>query len=267
MKLQVAGFTILEVMIAVVILAIGLGALFASEAGAIRVAQKARTSTIATMLGRCKMGEIEEQLYKEGWPGELLEGHDECCEDGEKDGYECDWKVERIKLPELKDDDDNSDEGRSGSRNSSSGSSSSSSGSGGVLDKMAEMSKQGLTGGQSALTDMMSGSLGGKSSSFWGDGGVGDGGYRYRESQNGPIESIVMDMAFPLMKPVIEEGVRRAQVDVKWKEGNREQKFELVQFIVTENQIVLPDLDDDDGGVPNTATNPATNPTNSVGRK
>jgi general secretion pathway protein I len=273
MKLRVAGFTILEVMIAVVILAIGLGALFASEAGAIRVAQKARTSTIATMLGRCKMGEIEEQLYKEGWPGELLEGHDECCEDGEKDGYECDWKVERIKLPELKDDDESSDEGKSGSKSSSSrsSSSSSSSGSGGVLDKMAEMSKQGLSGGQSALTDMMSGSLGGKSSGFWGDGGVGDGGYRYRESQNGPIESIVMDMAFPLMKPVIEEGVRRAQVDVKWKEGDREQKFELVQFIVTENQIVLPDLDDDDAGVSSTtatpAANPAANPTTTVGRK
>ncbi|HEY6878813.1 MAG TPA: prepilin-type N-terminal cleavage/methylation domain-containing protein, partial [Polyangiales bacterium] len=62
-----AGFTILEVMIAVVILAIGLGALFASEAGAIRMAQKARTSTIATLLARCKMAEIEEQIAKSGW--------------------------------------------------------------------------------------------------------------------------------------------------------------------------------------------------------
>ena len=33
-----AGFTLMEVMVAVVIMAIGLGSLFASEAGAIRIA-------------------------------------------------------------------------------------------------------------------------------------------------------------------------------------------------------------------------------------
>ena len=78
-----AGFTLMEVMIAVVIMALGLGSLFASEAGAIRIAQRARTTTIATLLARCKMGEVEEKVAKEGWPGTALDGRDECCEDAE----------------------------------------------------------------------------------------------------------------------------------------------------------------------------------------
>ncbi|HEY6882223.1 MAG TPA: hypothetical protein VI299_29535, partial [Polyangiales bacterium] len=61
------------------------------------------------------------------------------------------------------------------------------------------------------------------------------------------------------MKPVIEEGVRRAEVVVKWKEGNRDMTFDIVQYLVTENQIILPDLDDDDGGVSPT-NNPVSNP-------
>jgi general secretion pathway protein I len=286
MKKVLAGFTILEVMIAVVILAIGLSALFASEAGAIRMAQKARTSTIATLLARCKMAEIEEKIAKEGWPGELLDGHDECCEDGEKAGYECDWKVERIKLPELSDDKDKKDgdkdidetiaeaSGSGGSGGSSSTTTRSGSGRKGVLDSMAEMSKQGLSGGQSALTEMMSGTVSNKSGGIGSAGrdGLGftesDGGVKqYQASQNGGVEAIVMNLAFPLMKPVIEEGVRRAQVIVKWKEGKREMTFDVVQYLVTENQIVLPDLaDDDDAGVSGSTTNPVTNPGAAVPR-
>ena len=55
------GFTLIEVMVAVVILAVGMASLFTSEAGAVRIAQRARTTTIATLLARCKMGEIEER--------------------------------------------------------------------------------------------------------------------------------------------------------------------------------------------------------------
>jgi general secretion pathway protein I len=258
MKKLLAGFTILEVMIAVVILAIGLGALFASEAGAIRMAQKARTSTVATLLARCKMAEIEEQIFKEGWPGELLEGRDECCEDGEKDGYECEWKVERIKLPDLSDEDENGSVEDKLSGKDGKSSSGSSTGGKGVLDTMANMSKQGLAGGQSALTDIVSGSVSGKSASSSLGFTEADGGAKqYQASQNGAIEAIVMDLAFPLMKPVIEEGVRRAQVVVKWKEGNREMTFDVVQYLVTENQIIVPDLDDDDAGTSSSTTNPA----------
>ena len=41
------------------------------------------------------------------------------------------------------------------------------------------------------------------------------------------------------MKPVIEEGVRRATVTVSWKEGDAEQNFDVVQFLVNELQPAL----------------------------
>ena len=63
---QVLGaFTLLEVMVAVPILAVALTAIFASEAGAIRVSARARFTTTATLLARCKMAEIEEETMRE----------------------------------------------------------------------------------------------------------------------------------------------------------------------------------------------------------
>jgi general secretion pathway protein I len=258
-----AGFTILEVMIAVVILAIGLSALFASEAGAIRMAQKARTSTVATLLARCKMAEIEEKIAKEGWPGELLEDRDECCEDGEKDGYTCEWKVERIKLPELSDEQDSDDP--LGSKKSSS--SSSGSGRKGVLDSMAELTKGGSGAAENTVTDVLSGSAQNRSgSSGFGFTEADGGAKQYQPSQNGMIEGVVMNLAFPLLKPVFEEGVRRAQVVVKWKEGGREMSFDVVQYIVTENQLILPDTGEDDAGISGSTQNPLANPASTVPR-
>ena len=81
------GFTLIEVMIAVVILAVGLSSLFTSEAGAVRIAQRARNTTVATLLARCKMAEIEERIGKEGWPGEQIDGRDECCDEAEHEGF------------------------------------------------------------------------------------------------------------------------------------------------------------------------------------
>jgi len=94
------AFTLLEVMVAVTILAVALTAIFASEAGAIRVAARARFTTTATLLARCKMAEIEEQTLREGLPAVSATGVDGCCEDGEVDGFECDWEISRVVLPD-----------------------------------------------------------------------------------------------------------------------------------------------------------------------
>jgi hypothetical protein len=124
---------------------------------------------------------------------------------------------------------------------------------------MAQLSKGGAGGGQNMLNDLLSGTAAGGGSGAMNSDQLPDGGTRYRESQNDPISSLVMDLAFPLMKPVIEEGVRRAQVTVRWKEGDREMSFDLVQFLVSENQIILPDFGDEDGGISQqSATTPAT---------
>lgn len=272
-QIEEAGFTLLEVMIAVVILAVGLASLFTSEVGAVKIAQRARTTTIATLLARCKMAEVEEKVLKEGWPGEAIDDRDACCTDGEHDGYTCEWKVERIKLPDMgtgdagvgSDSDDKKDD-KGGDKGKSK--------SGGMLDQLAELGKNDSER-MGAITDVLSGNA------LKSGAGTSDDEDRDEKSEKekkrrekygldegqgeDPITSMVMGMAFPIMKPVIEEGVRRATVNVKWKEGDREQNFELVQFLVSEQQIILPDSDDENAqpGVPGapgtgTGTTPGT---------
>lgn len=92
------GFTLLEVMVAVAILSLALVAIFSSEAGAIRAGARARAMTTATLLARCKMGEVEEQIAKEGFPAIRDEGSDGCCEGSEVEGYSCEWSITRVEL-------------------------------------------------------------------------------------------------------------------------------------------------------------------------
>lgn len=95
------GFTLLEVMVAVAILALSLTAIFSSEAGAAKMAHKSRKMGIACLLVRCKMGEIEEQIASEGLPAIFDSGSDDCCEDAEVDGFSCRWEINPIVLPDT----------------------------------------------------------------------------------------------------------------------------------------------------------------------
>jgi general secretion pathway protein I len=105
------GFTLLEVMIAVAILGLSLTAIFSSEVGAANVAARARRQNVAATLARCKMGEIEEVVAIEGLPALEKKDTDSCCEHAPVEGFECEWLVERIILPELgAQDDEDEDE-------------------------------------------------------------------------------------------------------------------------------------------------------------
>jgi len=95
-----AGFSLLEVLIALAILSISLIALFSGQAGAVKMAYRARRIGVATLLARCKMAEIEEQVAMEGLPAVSDQGSDDCCEDAEVEGFTCNWEIERIVLPE-----------------------------------------------------------------------------------------------------------------------------------------------------------------------
>ncbi len=94
------AFTLLEVMVAVGILGLALTALYSSEVGAVKAAVRARNLTVATMLARCKVAEIEEQVMREGLPAIEDHGRDGCCEDLEQDGFQCEWRIERVELPD-----------------------------------------------------------------------------------------------------------------------------------------------------------------------
>jgi general secretion pathway protein I len=213
------GFTLLEVMVAVVILAVGLSSLFTSEVGAIRIAQRARTTTVATLLARCKMGEVEEKIGKEGWPGDIIEGSDGCCEGAEHKSFECDWKVERIVLPDLPED---AMEG------------------GDALEQLktgaGEAAGAGVPPGPAGPDPSMPDPLANVGVPLNGlDAIMGGGG---GEGEADPMASMVMSYAFPIMKPLIEEQVRRATVTVRWNEGSSVQSFDVVQFLVNELPVI-----------------------------
>jgi general secretion pathway protein I len=189
-----SGFTLLEVMVAVAILALALTAIFASQAGSIKVAHRARKTTMAALLARCKMGEIEEQIFEEGFPALELSGEDGCCEDAEVDGFTCDWVVESVVLPEpgLGEDEE---------------------------DPMAAAAGAAGAEGEPPTAESVEAMLGGDAA-----GGMG----------GDMLTEMALSYAYPILKPALEQQVRRAKVTVFWHEGDREHSFDVVQYLVAE---------------------------------
>lgn len=211
---SLAGFTLLEVMVAVALLALALTSVFSGEVAAIKVDQRGRRLLLATNLVRCKMGEVEEKIAKEGMPAVLAEDEDDCCTEGKIEGYRCKWKIERIVLPDITDDDplnfkkdkkdgDGKDK-RAGAMKDTPPESMLSQKSKFSADNTAAFSMQGLSTGL--------------------DKGVG----------TDAIGQMAMQYAFPVLKPVIEEQVRRVTVKIEWSEGQKKRSFDVSQFLVSE---------------------------------
>lgn len=209
----VDAFTLLEVMVAVTILAVSLASIFSSEAGAIRVAGRARHMTTASLLARCKMGELEEHLVRDGLPAVSENGTDECCEDAEVPGFECEWEVSRIVLPDQNAEGGDEDEEGEGGGGGVAGALAGILGGGGGEESRA------ATNGPPSVESLMSGSM---------LGGGGD-----------MISQLAMQFVFPSLKLTIEEQVRRAQVRVHWHEGDAEQSFEITQYVIAEQPPAL----------------------------
>jgi general secretion pathway protein I len=211
-----AGFTLLEVMVAVAILGIALTAILSSEVGALRIGNHARRTNVATLLARCKMAELEEQVANEGLPAIDDHGDDECCEDAEVPGYSCEWSLERIILPEM---------GGTGGLPGQEGAE-------GEDDEADPMAAAAATDDPLSAAASMAG------------GGSMDG-----------ITQMAMQIAYPTLKPTLEESVRRATVTVHWSEGNRDMSFDVLQYIVSDQGA---SQDDDGTGGTNTGDGAGT---------
>lgn len=193
-RTRTSGFTLLEVIVSVAILGVSLVAIFGSESGAMRTASRARHYQVATLLGRCKMGEIEEQVLREGFPAVDDSERDECCEGAEVEGYRCEWSLEPVTLPAA-----------------------------------AAESATAASGPQRPQTteEMASQAMGqvGTAGDFLAGGG-----------NRGGLESMLLQIAVPVLTPAIEAQVRRATVKVLWQEGVVERTFDVAQFLVNERQ-------------------------------
>ena len=79
---RAAGFSLLEVIIALAILAMSLTALLQSQAGSINSAGRSRDITIASLLARAKMVDIEVELHDEGFALGVIEDEGDFSEEG-----------------------------------------------------------------------------------------------------------------------------------------------------------------------------------------
>ncbi len=189
------GFTLLEVMIAVAILGISLTAIFSSEVGAANIAARARRQNVAVTLARCKMGEIEEIISIEGLPALEKKDTDACCEHAPIEGYECDWIVERIILPEFGAGDDESEDDEGGDGNDP--------------KEIVNAAVDEVTESGGPTEQVIAG-------------------------QAGNLAMLALQIGFPILKPFLEEQVRRATVTVRWTEGSKQRGFDVTQYLVSE---------------------------------
>jgi len=198
------GFTLLEVMIAVAILGLSLTAIFSSEVGAANIAARARRQNVAATLARCKMGEIEQIIAIEGLPASEKKDTDSCCEHAPVEGFECEWLVERIILPELGAQDDEDEDAQDTPSSL-------------IAEASDEVTSQGGT-----PQEVIAG-------------------------QAGNLTGLALQLGFPILKPFLEEQVRRATVSVRWKEGPKERGFDVTQYLVSEQPAPVDETAVEDG--------------------
>jgi prepilin-type N-terminal cleavage/methylation domain-containing protein len=100
------GFTIMEVMVAVMILAVSVVAIFGAQFAAVATTDFSQYTTQAIELARCRMSEIELEIQVEnGFEEADVASSGECCEmlEGESDiaDFSCNWEIKTVELPDL----------------------------------------------------------------------------------------------------------------------------------------------------------------------
>lgn len=226
---RTSGFTLLEVMVAVAILAVSLTAIFSSEAGAVKMAHRSRKMGLAALLVRCKMGEIEEQVAAEGLPALFDSGSDACCEDGEIEGFSCDWEIEPVVLPDnMFAEEEEDEDGKKASPQDQLGS--------------ALGLPPGADGEKPSLDTMDPSTL------LSGGGGGG-------------LASMALSLTYPVLKTSFESQIRRATVTIHWKEGTVDHSFDVTQYLVSDQPIVDPAAAGQSPGATGTGTGAGPTPT------
>lgn len=211
---QRAGFTLLEVLVAIAILGLGLTMILSSQVGLFSSASRAEHLTVATNLARCRMTELELELIKMGYP--LIDQKDEgpCCADEDEPGYRCSSKVERIELPQPTDVP--ADAGEEGSSPTD------------IMSSLSKLSEQQSTNpGDPGALQAMASEVAASSAA----------------SGLGPM---IFGMVYPSLKPMLEASIRKVTVSVHWKEGKNDREFSITQFVTRPQQPAeVPDTGQD----------------------
>ena len=93
-----SGFTLLEVMVAVAILAISMGVLLQIVTSNVRATNHAKRTTAATFLARAKMIDVEDYVLDKGFTENDEDAHGTFKDQGYPD-MRWEWSIERVELP------------------------------------------------------------------------------------------------------------------------------------------------------------------------
>jgi general secretion pathway protein I len=96
---DIGGFTLLEVMVALAILGLALTAISRSQQLSIRAANRAKMMTVATMLARYKMVEVEDNLFDEGFSDFKKEDKGDFKKEG-FDRFTYVLVIDKVELPQ-----------------------------------------------------------------------------------------------------------------------------------------------------------------------
>lgn len=213
-----SGFTLLEVMIAVAILGLGLTVILTAQTGLFSSSKRAATMSQAVGLARCKMGEIEEELLREGFQLTGVDEEGPCCEDEDTAALRCKWSIIPVVLPDLS---------QAGSADAGAGAESPAS----SLDAIGEASDS-LSSGDTE------GAIGGLSEMA---GGASTGG---PSMGAGALAPLAMGLIYPQLKGMLEASIRKVTVRVIWSEGPLERDVTVTQYITNPQQGGLLSVDE-----------------------
>ncbi|HSC88861.1 MAG TPA: hypothetical protein VLC09_16375, partial [Polyangiaceae bacterium] len=191
-----------------------------------------QNETQATALLRCRMSELETELMIKGFSltDQLDEG--DCCLDEDTPGFDCAWKIETIELPQPAMMSGNKQDAMKDATKGlgSAASSASASLKAGGTPPPLSTSAMGNTGALGALASIEES----KGATLGANAKPQDLASSFAAAQpSGPagMATLAMSLVYPSLKPMLEASIRKVTVTVNWKEGTREQKFTVVQYI------------------------------------
>lgn len=212
------GFTLLEVMVAVAILGLALTVILSAQAGLYAAGTHAANESIAIGMARCKMGEVEEELLRMGYPELDLAEEGPCCEEQTPQKMSCSWKVDRVELPQPPSFSEDNPAGDDATLDLAGGPTSSLPNGAGPFGALLNAGKDdaaalkgvdGAPGGLSALSSMLGESTGDVAG----------------------LAPLVMSMVYPSFKPMLEASIRKITVTVQWKEGSTSRDLVVQQYV------------------------------------
>lgn len=210
--------------------------ILSAQAGLVAGNKTAANISQAVELGRCRMSEVEEKQLKLGFPEiEEKDTSSACCDDKEVAGFSCDWKVERVTLPQVT---DLAGDGGAGSLFG-----------GGLGLDAGVMGSMPTSGGP--LGSLLANPAGGAQLDF--DAGLQNIGQSLQQSFGGAgaqgLLSMVFSIVYPSLKPLLESAIRRITVVVRWKEGSVDRDFTLTQYVTNPSRAgLLAGMSDAGGG-------------------